>query len=287
MIEMKPISKSRDTIYKVAIILIGAVAAYSNAIKELNRLQELVGSVQQFTSAGREGLARVYAATKSPDESPESIGGPEISGMDELRPSGLISTGVSIELRELSRDISAEPATSGEVEVLANKQARGREPNAVDIKVVEYPELLKLSAINPRHDSNKPNTCELGKGGDTTGANTGVRLKLLVNVPAGIELLRRTANGISASTLSGSLGVNRMNRSPEEATRNYARARTVKGQTLGKPGNANWPRAIEFKLADRAIALDLPSITSSEIETATFEELRKHVGGELEMAAEN
>jgi hypothetical protein len=65
MNEMKPISNFKNNLYQVAIILLLAYAAFSTAMKDLDRLQEVAGNVQEATSNGLGGLAKVYLATKS------------------------------------------------------------------------------------------------------------------------------------------------------------------------------------------------------------------------------
>ncbi len=57
MNEMKPISNFRNNLYRVAIILLLAYAAFSTAMKDLDRLQELAGNVQSATTNGLGGLA--------------------------------------------------------------------------------------------------------------------------------------------------------------------------------------------------------------------------------------
>ena len=65
MNEMKPISNFKNNLYQVAIILLLAYAAFSTAMKDLDRLQEVAGSVRAASYNGLGGLAKVYSATKS------------------------------------------------------------------------------------------------------------------------------------------------------------------------------------------------------------------------------
>lgn len=65
MKEMKPISNFKNNLYQVAIILLLAYAAFSTAMKDLDRLQEVAGNVQAATSTGLGSLAKVYSTTKS------------------------------------------------------------------------------------------------------------------------------------------------------------------------------------------------------------------------------
>jgi hypothetical protein len=65
MNEMKPISNFRNNLYQVAIILLLAYAAFSTAMKDLDRLRQVAGEVQSAAVTGLGGLARVYSATRS------------------------------------------------------------------------------------------------------------------------------------------------------------------------------------------------------------------------------
>ncbi len=77
MKEMKPISNFKNNLYQVAIILLLAYAAFSTAMKDLDRLQEVAGNVQAATSAGLGSLAKVYSATKSLTEGAELARAPQ------------------------------------------------------------------------------------------------------------------------------------------------------------------------------------------------------------------
>lgn len=90
MKEMKPISNFKNNLYQVAIILLLAYAAFSTAMKDLDRLHEVAGNVQSATSNGLGGLATVYSATKSlaagvefaPAPLPQLTGSPRLDIVD-------------------------------------------------------------------------------------------------------------------------------------------------------------------------------------------------------------
>lgn len=98
MNEMKPISNSHNNIYKIAIILLLAYAAYSSAMKDLSRLQEVAGNVQAMTSEGLGGLAKVYGATRSLAEDPQLARGPEANQLSGTPRVEILATGGSVEL---------------------------------------------------------------------------------------------------------------------------------------------------------------------------------------------
>jgi hypothetical protein len=271
MTEMKPISNSRSKAYKVAIILLVAVAAYSSAMKDLNRLQELAGNIHEFTTELLGGLPIVHAAAMPLAGNSCANVGPEANSVEGFRWNGRVAPGASIEIKGVNGDISAEPNASGNVEVLANKKARRDDPGSVDIKVIEHAGGVTICVMYPSEDPNNPNTCEPGKGGHMNVRHNDVRVDFSVKVPAGVGFMGRTVNGeISATALSGNVISNTVNGSIKISTSGYAQAKTVNGEISAKLGNANWPDAIEFKTVNGAIALDLPATTSSEVEAETF-----------------
>ncbi len=104
MNEMKPISSSRNNIYKVAIILLLAYAAFSSAMKDLNRLHEVAGEVHQLTSQGIDGVAKVYSATRSFAAGPELTRGPMIELSSDYPRNEIVDAGGSSEFRGLSHE---------------------------------------------------------------------------------------------------------------------------------------------------------------------------------------
>lgn len=295
MTEIKPISSSRSKSYKVAIILLVSVAAYSSAMKDLNRLQELAGNIHEVTADLLSGLPTVHAATVRWSSSCSSVV-PDRNSVEGFRWNGRVAPGGAIEIKGIHGDINAEPSTSGDVEVLANKKARRSDPNAVDIKVVEHAGGVTICVMYPSEDPNNTNNCEPGKGGHMNVRDNDVRVDFMVKVPAGIGFVGRTVNGeINATALSGNVVSNTVNGSIKISTSGYAQAKTVNGEISAKLGDANWPDAIEFKTVNGAIDLDLPSTTSSEVEADTFnggissdfplnslgKMTRKHVSGKI------
>lgn len=97
MNEMKPISNFRNNLYQVAIILLLAYAAVSTAMKDLDRLQELAGSVQSVTTDGLGSLAKVYSATKSLTHDPEMAQAPT-NAWSEAPRVNIIAAGGSVAL---------------------------------------------------------------------------------------------------------------------------------------------------------------------------------------------
>jgi hypothetical protein len=97
MNEMKPISNFKNNLYKVAIILLLAYAAFSSAMKDLDRLQEVAGNVHAATADGLGSLAKVYSATKSLTDTPEVARAEEVNAPETPRVD-IVAAGASVAL---------------------------------------------------------------------------------------------------------------------------------------------------------------------------------------------
>ena len=104
MNEMKPISNFRNNLYRVAIILLLAYAAFSTAMKDLDRLQAIAGNVQSATTNGLGGLAKVYSATKSLAHGPEMAQAPTANAWSASPRVNIIAAGGSVALDGLAED---------------------------------------------------------------------------------------------------------------------------------------------------------------------------------------
>lgn len=308
MTENKPISKSRDTVYRVVIILIVAVAAYSNAMKELNRLQEMMGGAHEFTETGLGGLAKVYAATRSLSEGSQVTSTPETSSADGLAWNGPVATGGSIEIKGLDKDIDAEPAGSHEMEVLANNStsnvaknpARRSDMHAVEIRGVDFLKGLTAKATYPGAQGTtdpQKSSCDLSKDIRLKISGSEASRRVLNKIPAGLALLERAVNGeIDASTLPETVIADVMNRRMRITRKAYARPRT-NSEVPAKKNSPDWPNAIKFM----KVALDPASTTTTEVDVDLFkremssdvqlhspvEMSNRYISGESEMSDSN
>ncbi|HKR60328.1 MAG TPA: hypothetical protein VJS64_11395 [Pyrinomonadaceae bacterium] len=102
MNEMKPISNSKSKLYQVAIILLLAYAAISTAMRDLDRLQGVAGTVQTATTDGLGHLAKVYSATRSLANGAELAQEPQASSTSAASTSDALAAGGSIALAGFS-----------------------------------------------------------------------------------------------------------------------------------------------------------------------------------------
>jgi DUF4097 and DUF4098 domain-containing protein YvlB len=266
-------------VYKAILILLIGLAGISGARKDLNQLLSLANDVQALSDQWSGAvLPTVHARTVTTVESCslyklERVAVPP----DEFHWSGRVDQGKSVEIKGISGDISAEPATGPEIEVVANKTAHRSDPAAVKIQVVEHPGGVTICAIYPSDDPSGVNTCQPGTGnGHSSSATIGVRnndvrVDFTVRVPQGVGFIGRTINGeIKAASLSGNVISFTVNGSIRISTSGYAEAKTVNGEIVASLGNGNWPNAIEFKTVNGGITLDLPAGLSAQVTADTF-----------------
>ncbi len=261
----KPISKSRDTLYRVVVIVIVAAAAYSNLAKEFNRMEEVIGSAHQVTSEGLGSLAKVYAATRTLGESFQPVtvqtASREASGWTMTPVTAMVG---DIELKALDR-VNAEPLSGSQSNLLSNR-AHVSAAKLGALNADEELQGLTASAITPPHDTSLSITCDLAKREEMKLAETKGPLRLLAKLPESPAELRELSGSVNAEALVAALSSDQFSGTVQRfiriAKRGNTRVRSING---GLPGRVNkaWPQAGDFKNVNRTIAMD-PSTISTE-----------------------
>ena len=182
-----------------------------------------------------------------------------------------LAAGRTIEIRGINGDVSAEPATGGEVEVVAVKRARRSDPGEVRIEVVRHAEGVLICAVYP-NPGGEPNTCEVGsqnRGSHVHDNDTSVNFT--VRVPAGVNFHGRTVNGrVDADRLGSDVIAQSVNGSINVSTTGLARAQTVNGSITAVLGQADWAAGLDFKTVNGSIDLTLPASLSARVEAKTL-----------------
>jgi len=259
--------------YRTILILLVGLAALSSTVKELNQLRALVTEVAQFVGEwGGAVVPTANARTVTKVENCSADATSQNARSDEFRWSGRIAQGAAVEIKGINGDITAEPATDGDVQVVAVKSSRRGDLNSVELKVVEHAGGVTICAIYPNDDSINPNTCEpRGSGEHRNVGNNDVRVDFTVRVPPRVGFIARTINGeIGATSLASNVVSNTVNGSVRISTSGYAEATTLNGQISARLGDANWPEALTFKTLNGEITLDLPADTSTEVKAETL-----------------
>src|SRR5436190_3878142 len=189
---------SENTGYRILVMVIVVVAGLSSAMKDLSGLGQLTSNIREFRSElFGDGLVTASAKeislgeTSCKDQKDQGSNNPT-----EFRWSGRMAPGQSIEIKGINGGITAEP-TGGEAEVVANKQARRSDPNAVRIEVVQHSGGVTICAIYPSDDSQELNTCQPGDNSSSKSniRNNDVQVNFVVRVPTGVGFTGRTVNG--------------------------------------------------------------------------------------------
>jgi hypothetical protein len=269
---------------KVALLLLISVAALSNAVKDLNHIEELAGrathSMYEWFNAD---VVTVQAKGVSINGRGSAEGGTPVNRSDEFQWKGRVASGKAIEIKGINGDIDAQPAAGDEIEVLAKKKAQMSDPNDVRIQVVEHPGGVTICAIYPTEDLRQQAGCvpgnkEARRNQSTTvnARNNDVRVDFTIRVPAGVEFVGHTINGeITAKSLGGNGESRTLNGSLSVSTTAYAKAKTVNRNVLSAPGNANTPSSaslLKSKTLNRETRPSLPSTANTEIAAGIFSE---------------
>ncbi len=189
---------------------------------------------------------------------------------NDFRWRGRLAAGRVIEIKGVNGGIDAEPSTSGEVEVTAEKSARRGDAASVRVEVVEHEEGVTICAVYPSKDSSKPNVCAPGGGGRMNVQNNDTQVEFKVRVPAGVLFTGRTVNGdVSAEGLGADVEATTVNGSIKVSTTGLARAMTVNGSINASMGSANWTDELKFHTVNGGIELSFPASLSTTVEAET------------------
>src|SRR2546421_917461 len=184
---------------------------------------------------------------------------------------GALAAGRVIEIIGINGSVEAEPASGGEVEVLAVKRARRSNPDDVHIEVVQHAEGVTICAVYPSADGREANTCEPGPNHHSSVMNNDTSVDFTVRVPAGVRFTGHTVNGkVSAENLSADVEAMTVNGSVNVSTTGLARAHTVNGSITASMGRADWEGEMEFKTVNGGIDVTFPAGLSAEVEAKTL-----------------
>jgi hypothetical protein len=293
--------------YRVLLLLIVGLAAFSSAMNELNQIQDLTLRAGKLIAAWSDVVVPTASASGPlistscvPNAVPQSI-----SQSDEFRWSGNVAPGATIEVKGINGEIVAEAANGSDVEVIAVKRSQRSDVNSVHMKVEQHAGGVTICALYPNEDGEYPTEC--GRDGDNDSErressssgnvrNNDVKVDFRVRVPARVGFIGKTINGgISATALTGNVITRTINGSIKISTSGYGEATTINGEIAAKLGDANWPKALSFKTINGGISLDLPGNVSTSFDAQTLNgsinsdfplkvisiEGRKHVRGTI------
>lgn len=107
--------------YKVTLILLVGLASFSTAMKDLNRLQELVSGVQGFTNKWRGTEVVTRNETQTPGASSQAVSCQQGNSSTPSAGEQLIAAATGTGTEMLDYDEMSEPEIGGGVELLSTK----------------------------------------------------------------------------------------------------------------------------------------------------------------------
>lgn len=183
---------------------------------------------------------------------------------------GRVAEGKTVEIRGISGSIVAEPASGGEVEVVASKHGRRSDPDDVRIEVIEHAEGVTICAVYPAsRRSRRENTCEPG-GGHSNTENNDVEVDFTVRLPRGVHFDGNNVNGdIEAMNLAAAVELSTVNGGVRlETSAGDARANTVNGSITAVVRSVG-ERSLRFSTVNGGITVSLPAGLNADLEAQT------------------
>jgi hypothetical protein len=263
-------------LYRVLLLLIVSLAAFSSAMNELNQVKTFTSQVGDLMAAWSDIMVPTVNASAPVVPSSCAVTNLPLqaqSRSDEFRWNGTVAPGAAIEVQGINGEIVAEPSGGSEVQVVALKTSRRSDVNSVKMKVVEHAGGVTICALYPNEDGEYPGNC--GPDGDGKGRgrvkNNDVQVNFTVRVPQRVSFVGKTINGsITATSLNGNVITQTINGSIKISTSGYAEAKTINGDISARLGDSNWSNALNFQTINGGINLELPSGFSASIDAETL-----------------
>jgi hypothetical protein len=268
--------------YRVLLLLVVGLAAFSSAMNELNQLYSFTMETGKLIASWSDTVVPIASAS-SPvvsNSCASSFIPQNVSHSDEFRWSGNVPAGSSIEVKGINGEIVADAASGSEVQVVALKKARRGDVNSVHIKVEQHAGGVTICALYPDDEGEYPSSCSGGVVNDTgqsegSGShsvrNNDVTVDFTVHVPSQVGFVGKTVNGgISVTSLNANVLTRTVNGSIKISTTGYAEAATVNGGINARFLDGAWPKLLSFKTVNGEINLDLPASLSATVDAKTF-----------------
>ncbi len=205
-----------------------------------------------------------------------------------FRWSGRMSSGQVLDVRGISGDIRAEPASGNTAEIVAEKRGRSGDFDEVEVRLVHESDGVTVCAVY-RPEDHPGDDCDLDDRdrdrSDRSRHREDIRVSVdyVVKVPAGVELIGSMVSGdveardlrsdVTASTVSGEIFV---------STTGTARANTVSGSIDVQMGSLDW-KDLSFRTVSGDITLRLPAALAADVE---FESLSGDLDTDFDLKLE-
>jgi Toastrack DUF4097 len=183
---------------------------------------------------------------------------------------GHLAAGQTLTIRGVNGDIEALPASGGDVEVTAVKQARRSDPDEVKIEVVPGDDGVTICAVYPGRYRGEDNECLPGGGGHNDTHDNDTQVDFTVHVPRGVNFAGRTVNGdVRASSLESNVSAHSVNGGVDVSTTGYAEGSSVNGDVRATLGRADWTGTLEFRSVNGEVTVVLPAGVGADVTAST------------------
>lgn len=182
---------------------------------------------------------------------------------------GRLQAGRTIAIHGVNGDVSAEPSSGTEVEVVAEKHGRRYDPEEVRIEVLEHDDGVTICALYPSSRS-RSNTCAADGIHNNNVRNNDVQVDFVVKVPRGVHFDGNTVNGdVEALNLDGNVAVATVNGGARlETNGGEAKASTVNG-SVNAVVRSLGERGLKFNTVNGSINLTLPTGLNVDLDAET------------------
>ena len=180
-----------------------------------------------------------------------------------------VPAGKAIEIKGVIGDISAEPASGNQVQVIARKSGHRNEVSEVTIEVVEHEDGVTICAVYPGYRG-RANECAPGGRGSSNTRDNDVSVDFEVRVPRGVRFVGRTVTGsVHATNLTADVVATSVSGNVRVSTSGLAKATTVSGSINARMGRTDWSGTLAFTTVSGDIVLEMPDGLNTDVEVTT------------------
>ncbi len=187
----------------------------------------------------------------------------------EVRWTGTLAEGATLEVKNISGSIRAEAASGREAEVVVRRT--GADWRAVEVRRVARPDGgVLLCAVFPGQNDGS-DACDWNGNGSNSNRNTDASAAFTVRVPEGVRFEAGTISGnVQADGLSAEAHARTVSGNIALATAGHASGQTVSGNVEIEMGRADWPGTLALETVSGNLAVTLPASADTEVEAQTM-----------------
>ena len=195
----------------------------------------------------------------------------QLAAQNDFQWHGALTTGQTLEIKNINGDVRAAASSSTEAVVTASKTARRSNPAEVRIEVVPHAGGVTICAVYPSVAGDEPNTCETGSKSHSRTKNNDTTVRFTVQVPVGVAFVGRTVNGsVEGDGLNGDAEGHTVNGEVRLSTSGTASGNTVNGSLNLTMGRTDWRDEAKFSTVNGSITLHLPAFLSANLHATTL-----------------